>query len=46
MEHLLEWHLIYRDESGMRRLAPDSSRIERIWTDATGVNVFMQLHNT
>ncbi len=45
MEHLLEWHLIYRDEADMRRLAPEGTRVERIWTDATGVNVFMQLVN-
>ena len=43
MEHLLEWHLIYRDERDMRALAPDRTRIEQIWTDATGVNVFMRL---
>lgn len=43
MEHLLEWHLIYRDEAGMRALAPESAQVERIWTDDTGVNVFMQL---
>lgn len=43
MEHLLEWHLIYRDEEGMRALAPEGAQVQRIWTDATGVNVFMQL---
>ncbi|KQP20757.1 class I SAM-dependent methyltransferase [Pseudorhodoferax sp. Leaf265] len=43
MEHLLEWHLIYRDEAGMRALAPEPAQVERIWTDPTGVNVFMQL---
>jgi extracellular factor (EF) 3-hydroxypalmitic acid methyl ester biosynthesis protein len=45
MEHLLEWHLIYRDEADMRRLAPEGTQVERLWTDATGVNVFMQLAN-
>ncbi|KQP12335.1 class I SAM-dependent methyltransferase [Pseudorhodoferax sp. Leaf267] len=43
MEHLLEWHLIYRDEAGMRAIAPLGASIQRLWTDATGVNVFMQL---
>lgn len=45
MEHLLEWHLIYRDEQAMHALAPEGARIDRVWTDATGVNVFMQLTN-
>ncbi len=45
MEHLLEWHLIYRDEADMRTLAPDRTQVDRIWTDATGVNVFMRLTN-
>lgn len=43
MEHLLEWHLIYRDEAGMRTLAPEGTQVERVWTDDTGVNVFMQM---
>lgn len=43
MEHLLEWHLLYRDENAMRAVAPARASIERLWTDVTGVNVFMQL---
>ncbi|WP_326538013.1 class I SAM-dependent methyltransferase [Pseudorhodoferax sp.] len=43
MEHLLEWHLIYRDEAGMRAVAPEQAGIQKLWTDATGVNVFMRL---
>ncbi|HVR48476.1 MAG TPA: class I SAM-dependent methyltransferase, partial [Pseudorhodoferax sp.] len=43
MEHLLEWHLIYRDEAGMRTLAPEGTQVQRVWTDPTGVNVFMQM---
>ncbi len=43
MEHLLEWHLIYRDERSMQALVPEGARLDRIWTDATGVNVFMLL---
>jgi len=43
MEHVLEWHLIYRNEAGMRAVAPARASIEQLWTDATGVNVFMRL---
>lgn len=43
MEHLLEWHLIYRDETDMRRLVPTACVIDRIFTDPTGVNVFLDM---
>lgn len=43
MEHVLEWHLIYRDEAGMRAVAPERASVEQLWTDSTGVNVFMRL---
>jgi extracellular factor (EF) 3-hydroxypalmitic acid methyl ester biosynthesis protein len=43
MEHLLEWHLIYRDEADMRRLAPARTRVDELFTDSTGVNVFLTL---
>lgn len=42
MEHLLEWHLIYRDEEKMASLLPQSSKSHRIYVDATGVNVFAE----
>ncbi|MDX1565945.1 MAG: class I SAM-dependent methyltransferase, partial [Phycisphaeraceae bacterium] len=42
MEHILEWHLVYRDEQGFARLAPDGPEPEVV-TDSTGVNVFMDL---
>ncbi len=45
MEHLLEWHLIYRDEADMRRLAPPRTTLGPVFTDETGVNVFMRLVN-
>lgn len=43
MEHLLEWHLIYRDENDMRRMAPARCEVKKIYTDATGINVFLEL---
>jgi extracellular factor (EF) 3-hydroxypalmitic acid methyl ester biosynthesis protein len=46
MEHLLEWHLIYRDEAAMQRIAPTSCTVQKIYTDTTGVNVFLELKNT
>ncbi|APW40953.1 SAM-dependent methyltransferase [Rhodoferax koreense] len=46
MEHLLEWHLIYRDENDMRRIAPESATLEKIYTDETGVNIFLELQNS
>ena len=42
MEHLLEWHLIYRDEPGMVGILPSPRQPERIYTDPTGVNVFAE----
>lgn len=42
MEHILEWHLIYRDEGQMRALVPDEW-IRDLYCDATGVNVFLEL---
>jgi len=40
MEHLLEWHLVYRDEQGFLDLVPTEWKPE-ISIDSTGVNVFM-----
>jgi extracellular factor (EF) 3-hydroxypalmitic acid methyl ester biosynthesis protein len=42
MEHVLDWHLIYRDEAGIEALLPPPAQSRRIFVDATGVNVFAQ----
>lgn len=42
MEHLLEWHLIYRDEAGLQAVLPDTREDTRLFTDETGVNVFAE----
>ncbi|MES2299126.1 MAG: class I SAM-dependent methyltransferase [Pseudomonadota bacterium] len=42
MGHLLEWYLIYRDEAQLERLLPPA-RAQRVYVDATGVNVFAEL---
>jgi extracellular factor (EF) 3-hydroxypalmitic acid methyl ester biosynthesis protein len=45
MEQLLDWHLIYRNEKGMRELMPNRAVWENVVvrTDATGVNLFMEI---
>lgn len=40
MEHVLEWYLIYRDEARLQGVLPSRRSNEKIFTDATGVNVF------
>jgi extracellular factor (EF) 3-hydroxypalmitic acid methyl ester biosynthesis protein len=40
MEHLLEWHLIYRDEAQLESLLPVPRMQTRLYTDETGANVF------
>ncbi len=43
MEHLLEWYLIYRDETHLAALFPfERSRATRAYLDATGVNAFVE----
>jgi extracellular factor (EF) 3-hydroxypalmitic acid methyl ester biosynthesis protein len=42
MEHLLEWHLLYRDEEQMLELSPPPGQ-SRVYTEATGVNVFLEI---
>ncbi len=42
MEHVLEWHLIYRDEAQLESVLPPHRYNEKIYTDATGVNVFAE----
>jgi extracellular factor (EF) 3-hydroxypalmitic acid methyl ester biosynthesis protein len=42
MDHLLEWHLIYRDEAAMLAIAPpDTDHLA--YCDATGINVFLEI---
>jgi extracellular factor (EF) 3-hydroxypalmitic acid methyl ester biosynthesis protein len=41
MEHIAEWHLIYRGEDDMKSLSP---RMDcRTYLDSTGVNVFLEI---
>ena len=42
MEHVLEWHLIYRDEAMLESVLPEPRQATRLYTDATGVNVFAE----
>ena len=42
MEHVLEWHLIYRDECMIESVLPSAREATRIFTDVTGVNVFAE----
>jgi len=45
MEQLLDWHLIYRNEPELRKLAPGRATGDQVLvrTDATGVNLFMEI---
>ena len=42
MEHLLEWHLIYRDEAGLEAVLPEKRQDTQIYLDKTGVNLFAE----
>lgn len=42
MEHLLEWYLIYRNESGMEKLGSPFPN-HRVFGDETGINVFLDI---
>ena len=42
MEHVMEWHLVLRDEPGMMRFAPANSDA-KVYGDKTGINVFLEL---
>ncbi|MDB5869023.1 MAG: methyltransferase domain protein [Polaromonas sp.] len=42
MEHLLEWHLIYRDEASFEAVLPEARDNTRLYTDETGVNIFAE----
>jgi extracellular factor (EF) 3-hydroxypalmitic acid methyl ester biosynthesis protein len=45
MEHLLDWHLIYRNEAEIRALTPDKALGENVsvQADETGVNLFLRI---
>lgn len=43
MEHLLEWHLIYRDEKQMQSVMEEVNAPAIMYTDATGVNIFAEV---
>lgn len=43
MEHLLEWHLIYRDEKQMASVMEEVNAPATMYTDATGVNIFAEV---
>ena len=43
MEHVMEWHLVLRDEAGMMRFAPATSHA-KVYGDATGINVFLDIY--
>jgi extracellular factor (EF) 3-hydroxypalmitic acid methyl ester biosynthesis protein len=45
MEHLLDWHLIYRSEREMRALVPGQALMENVsvHADETGVNLFLKI---
>jgi extracellular factor (EF) 3-hydroxypalmitic acid methyl ester biosynthesis protein len=42
MEHVLEWHLIYRNEKTLESVLPEPREATKIYTDTTGVNVFAE----
>jgi extracellular factor (EF) 3-hydroxypalmitic acid methyl ester biosynthesis protein len=42
MEHLLEWHLIYRDEGQMASVMSEIGAPIELYTDSTGVNLFAE----
>jgi extracellular factor (EF) 3-hydroxypalmitic acid methyl ester biosynthesis protein len=42
MEHILEWHLVYRNEQAMQGLVP-AGETGHTRTDPTGVNVFLEV---
>ena len=46
MEHLLEWHLIYRDERQLESVLPHQRSGTRLYTDDTGINLFAEFQVT
>lgn len=45
MEHLMEWHLVLRDEANMLSLMPNGQGVS-VYTDDTGINVFLDIRKT
>jgi len=45
MEHLLDWHLIYRTGPQMRNLKPSQADPDSVFVhaDETGVNLFLEV---
>lgn len=43
MEHFTEWYLIYRNEADFLAMASELRGKTRAYTDATGINVFMEI---
>jgi extracellular factor (EF) 3-hydroxypalmitic acid methyl ester biosynthesis protein len=45
MEHLLDWHLIYRREQDLRAVRPTNAIDDyvSVRADATGVNLFIEV---
>jgi extracellular factor (EF) 3-hydroxypalmitic acid methyl ester biosynthesis protein len=42
MEHLLEWHLIYRNEKSFDAILPSNKSQVEVYKDATGINIFAE----
>jgi extracellular factor (EF) 3-hydroxypalmitic acid methyl ester biosynthesis protein len=42
MAHILEWYLVYRDETRMAAILPVQCGVPRLFTDVTKVNVFAE----
>jgi len=42
MEYLMDWYLVYRDEDGMRDLAPEGT-LPEVTCDPTGLNIFLDI---
>ncbi|MDP3850137.1 MAG: class I SAM-dependent methyltransferase [Luteolibacter sp.] len=45
MEYVMEWNLIYRNESEMKDLVPEGLKLKdsKVGADSTGVNLFLEL---
>jgi len=42
MSHILEWHLVYRDEVKMTEILPKKCGATKLYTDSTKVNIFAE----
>lgn len=42
MEHVMEWHLVLRDEADMQRMTPGAAPA-KVYVDGTGINVFLDI---